>query len=259
MRLALLLATLLAFAAPAAAQEVVADLSQSRVAITASFSGSHILVFGAVQHDEDSIAEAHSEEHPLEVIVTVSGPLEPVTVRKKDRVAGIWANAEALEIDAAPTLYKVASTLALDDVLSDAEDLRHHISIPRAIRNIGGADEVENTGEFIEALIRIRKDEGLYEEMPFDVVFKDQTLFRSDIDLPANLVEGTYTVRIFLTRDKQVVADYVRVLGVRKVGIERWVYNLAQEQALLYGLLSLTIAIAAGWGASAAFRYARGS
>ena len=111
----------------------------------------------------------------------------------------------------------------------------------------------------LEALIRIREDSGDYQTLPNSVRVIDQTLFRTDVDLPANLVEGDYTTRIFLTRDKEVVADFTRVLHVRKVGIERWVYNLAQDQALIYGLLSLAIAIAAGWGASAAFRYARGS
>ena len=45
---------------------------------------------------------------------------------------------------------------------------------------------------------------------------------------------------------------------MRKVGLERWIYNLAHERQLIYGILSLVIAIAAGWMASAVFRYMRG-
>ncbi|MGC1259467.1 MAG: TIGR02186 family protein, partial [Jannaschia helgolandensis] len=40
----------------------------------------------------------------------------------------------------------------------------------------------------------------------------------------------------------------------QKVGLERWIYALANEEPILYGLLSLFIAIVAGWGASAVFR-----
>uniref|UniRef100_UPI0040478BE1 TIGR02186 family protein n=1 Tax=Yoonia sp. TaxID=2212373 RepID=UPI0040478BE1 len=58
---------------------------------------------------------------------------------------------------------------------------------------------------------------------------------------------------IFLTRDRTVVETYTATIPVQKVGLERWLYTLAQEQALLYGLLSLLIAISAGWGASAVF------
>jgi hypothetical protein len=47
------------------------------------------------------------------------------------------------------------------------------------------------------------------------------------------------------------------LIDVRKVGLERWLYNLSREQSLVYGLLSLAIAIAAGWLASAAFAMIR--
>ena len=50
------------------------------------------------------------------------------------------------------------------------------------------------------------------------------------------------------------MADYTTDIDVKKVGLERWLYNLAHDQALIYGLMSLAIAIAAGWAASAFFR-----
>ncbi|MCB1346349.1 MAG: TIGR02186 family protein, partial [Rhodobacteraceae bacterium] len=46
---------------------------------------------------------------------------------------------------------------------------------------------------------------------------------------------------------------------VRKDGVERWIHQLAFDQPLLYGLLSLVIALVAGWGASALFRMIRQS
>ncbi|PRY25571.1 uncharacterized protein (TIGR02186 family) [Aliiruegeria haliotis] len=247
-------------ALPGSAQHIVADLSQSRVAITASFSGSDIVVFGAVRPEPGSIVEDPTMPvaAPLDVIVAVSGPRERVTVRKKDRRAGIWVNAEALDVDAAPTFYKVATSGPLDKILNESDDSRHRISIDHAIRSVGGAEQVGDTTPFIDALVRIRMEDGLYGIEENGVYLTEQTLFRSDIALPANLVEGEYTTRIFLTREGKVVAEYARALDVRKVGIERWIYTLAQEQALLYGLLSLAIAIIAGWGASAAFKYARG-
>lgn len=261
-RVAFLLALLLGLAAPAGAERVVADLSQSRVSITAGFSGSQILVFGALRHDPSDPPVSYPILHPLEVIVTVSGPLEPVTVRKKARRAGIWINADSFEINAAPTLYKVASTRPLDEILSETEDQHYRISVPLAIRSAGTADSLagsdSSAGEFVEALIRVRQRDGLYEETPDSVRLTEQVLFRTDVNLPANLVEGAYTARIFLLRNKQVVAEYSRIIDVRKVGIERWIYTLAQDHALIYGLLSLAIAIAAGWAASAVFRYIRG-
>lgn len=251
--LAVALAAAFGLAAPATAQSVVADLSQSRVSITTSFAGSQILVFGAVR---ETGAEA---EAPFDIIVTVSGPREPVTVRKKDRVAGIWVNTEAVEITAAPTFYAISTSRDMDEILSMTEDLRHSITIPRAIRSAGLADQVDEVEAFTDALIRIREKDGTYRVEEGGVTMIGQPLFRTDINLPSNISEGSYTARIFMTRDKSVVASFTDVLDVRKVGFERWIYTLAQEQAVLYGLLSLAIAIAAGWSASAVFRYVRGN
>ncbi|MFT4916982.1 MAG: hypothetical protein ACI9C3_002855, partial [Yoonia sp.] len=61
----------------------------------------------------------------------------------------------------------------------------------------------------------------------------------------------------YLTRGGNIVDFYSTTIPVKKVGLERWLYNLAHENAFLYGLMSLAIAIAAGWGASAIFTLLR--
>ena len=91
------------------------------------------------------------------------------------------------------------------------------------------------------------------------VTLREQTLFDTRIALPANLTEGAYPTRIFLTRQGRVVSQHATVIDVRKVGLERWLYGMSREQPLLYGLMSIALAIAAGWGASAAFRAIRSS
>ncbi len=240
-------------ALPLAAEQVVLGLSADRVKITATFEGSEVLVFGAVKR-ETSIPET-----PLEVIVTIAGPSRPVTVRRKERVLGIWANTDAVHVDAAPTFYAVATSGPLDKVLTEVEDLRHKISIPRAIRSVGAPMTVRNAQKFTEALIRIRRDEGAYQLLEGAVALDEQTLFRTSIDMPANLTEGDYLTRIFLTREGRVVSQFQTSIDVDKVGLERWLFDLSRQQPLLYGLMSLAIAIAAGWGASAAFRAFRQS
>ena len=249
LRLVLML-TLLAL--PAQAEEVVADLSQDRVAITTDFDGSEILIFGAVKREQ-----AVDDTAPLDVIVTVSGPSEPMTVRRKDRVAGIWVNTAAVEVDAAPSFYAVATTGPLTDILSETEDLRHHISINRAIRAVGAPEDVTDSPDFIQALIDIKLVDETYQTLEGAVELTDETLFSTRVALPANLREGEYATRFFLIRDGDVVDNSETTIFVQKVGLERLLYNLAHQQPLMYGLLSLFIAIAAGWTASAVFTYIR--
>lgn len=245
MRIARALILLVLMALPAQAESVVAGLSQARVSITANFSGSEILVFGAVKR------EAPAPEGPdLNVVVTVAGPSEPTMVRRKDRRAGIWVNTDMQDIGPAPTFYSVATSAPLGEILSPEADRTQRISVRRAIRGVG----VEDTS-FIDALIRIREDQGLYRLNDGAVSLQQDTLFRAGIALPANLTEGAYATRIFLLRGGEVIDRYETVIVVRKEGLERALYTLAYDQPLIYGILSLAIAIIAGWAASAVFRY----
>ncbi len=247
MRRARLLAAVLLALAPAAAgaEEVVMGLSADNVAITTTFDGENLLVFGAVKREEPPPQDA-----PLEVIITLSGPLTPVTIREKERILGLWVNRDWIRVSAAPSFYAIATTGPLDEILTETEDLRQSVTIPRAIRSLG--QTVENVDQFVDALIRIRSESGVYRVMEGAVDLDQETLFRTSFDLPANLIEGIYHARIFLTRNGRLVDRFDTEISVEKVGLERWLFNLAQEQPFIYGLLSLILALFAGWVASAA-------
>ena len=240
---------LLLMASPVAAQEVIASLTQNRVSITANFDGSEITIFGAVKRDAPEGDEA------LGLVIAVSGPNKPVLVRRKEKQVGIWINADAVEVDAAPSFYAVSTSGPLREVLSDIDDLRHRITIPRAIRSVGAPMGIADPESFTEALIRIRSKNDLYQHNEGAVVLEDATLFQTAVALPANLTEGDYKARIFLTNAGRVISQFDTTIDVRKVGLERFLFNLAHQRPFAYGLLSLFIAIAAGWAASAFFRY----
>ena len=237
---------------PAPAEEVVLGLSKDRVSITTNFDGSDILIFGAIKREA-----AIPDGAPVEVIVAIAGPSLPITVRRKEKRLGIWVNTDAVDVDHAPSFYAVHSSAPLADVLKEVEDLRHKISVPRAIRSVGAPSDIEDAASFTEALIRIRENSEIYQLREGSVTIEEQTLFRTAVRLPAALTEGAYSTRIFLTRDGTVVSSYETTIDVEKVGMERWLFELSRQQPLIYGLMSLAIAIGAGWGASAAFRVFR--
>ncbi|WP_415182518.1 TIGR02186 family protein [Phaeovulum sp.] len=243
---------LLLTALPCAAEQIVAGLSQDRIGITARFDGSTILIYGAVKRD------APEPTGPkLEVIVTLEGPSIPVTIRHKSRESGIWVNTQAVGVAASPSYYAVASTGALESILSNDEDVRQRISIPLAIRAFSGPITVEDVRPFTEAMLRIREAEGLYQIDQDGVKLVDDTLFRADFDLPANLTEGNYKARIFLLRGGVVIDQYRAAIPVHKVGLERWLFALSREQPAIYGVMSLALAVFAGWAAAALFRLIR--
>lgn len=243
------LALLIVFALPAKAEEVVAGLSQSRISISTDFDGSEILIFGAVKRDTPP------GSGPLQVLITVEGPSEPLTVRKKDKRFGIWINTNQVEVVGAPSFYAVATTAPMDETISANEDLDHSISIARAIKL--SQNRFPGDTAFKEALIRIRENAGLYQTNVGAVTLEEDTLFSTSVRLPANLHEGDYRARFFLTRDGVVIDTHTTDIDVQKVGLERFLFRLSRENPLIYGLMSLAIAIFAGWAASAAFRVLR--
>ncbi|NNJ69581.1 MAG: TIGR02186 family protein, partial [Boseongicola sp.] len=185
----------------------------------------------------------------------VQGPQAPITIRRKDKRFGIWVNNAAVEVDAAPSYYAVATSAPWEDVILDIEDLRHSISIDRAIRAVGL--ERADSSSFIEALVRIKESQDAYVSAYETVEVSEETLFKTSIQLPANLTEGDYKARFFLTRAGEVLDVHETSIDVRKVGLEQFLFNLSRQQPLIYGLMSLAIAIFAGWAASAFFRYIR--
>ena len=244
-----LFAALFLLATPLHAEEIVLGLSRDEVAITATFNGSDVMIFGAVKRDAPA-----PDTGPLEVIITLAGPAQPVLVRRKERVLGIWVNTDAVEVDSAPSFYAVATSAPMREALSAVEDLRYGITIPRVIRSVGAPHTIENSEKFSEALIRIRAASELYQVLESQVDIEEETLFRGQITLPAALTEGEYRARIFITRNGVVVDEYETNIAVFKAGLERWLFDMSRNQPFLYGLMSLAIAISAGWLASAAFR-----
>jgi uncharacterized protein (TIGR02186 family) len=245
------LVALLFLAAPVVAQEtVVTGVSTENIALTADFDGSELFIFGAIRRDGPVRADAG----PLDVIITVKGPLRPVTVRRKERWLGIWINTESVRVRAAPSFYAIATTGPLGKLLTETERLRYGIGMDQAVRRVGGHATLTDTTTFTDAVVRLREASGLYAQLDGAVGLAEDTLFQTHIKMPANLVEGDYAAEFFLVRDRTVVSAGETNIRVEKAGIERWLYNLSRNEPLLYGLLSVALALFAGWLAAAVFR-----
>lgn len=240
-------------ATSAGAQELVTGISTENIALTANFTGSEVLVFGAIRRD----APIPPGQSPVEVIITLTGPERNVVVRRKARRFGIWLNADEIVVRRAPSYYAVAGTGPIGKILSETDRLRHRIGLDQTVRRVGANPDVSDVTPFAEALVRLRLQNGLYVDNVDGVDLAQETLFQTRFRLPTNLVEGSYTTDFFLVRDKAVIGNGAMDITVQKEGVERWLYNLAQRRPLVYGLMSVAIALACGWVAAAAFRLAR--
>lgn len=233
---------LFGLAADARTEPLVADLSSHLIAITTGFTGTEVLLFGAVEEDG-------------EVVVIVRGPVGDVAVRRKDRVAGVWVNHGRVDFRDVPSYYAVAASKPLAEIGPSSLLARHGIGLEN-VRFVPVEDELEPTAlrPWRAALVRIKQAENLYTDEVGRVSFLGRRLFRTTVAFPANVPVGSYLVEVLLVRDGQVVSAQTTPLIIGKVGLGADIFEFANTHAALHGVVAILIALVAGWAAHLVFR-----
>lgn len=214
------------------------DLARDRVSISSGFSGTDLLLFGAVDQRSDII------------VVVTSLDTERQTVVRKQRVLGIWLNRGSAEFSRVPPLYTYASTRPLADVAPRA--LRRDNRLGLEFLDIEPQDPAFD--DFRAGLIRAKQRLGLYSSLPAKVEFRDDRLFRTTLHFPAQLAPGRYRVKVVQLLDGRIVESIERALLVDKVGVGATLSYWAERQGLLYGLFAIAVAAMAGLLSGYAFR-----
>jgi uncharacterized protein (TIGR02186 family) len=214
------------------------DMARDRVSITSGFSGTDLLLFGAVDQPSDI------------VVVVTSLDTERQTVVRKQRIFGIWLNRGSAEFSKVPPLYTYASTRALADVAP--RNLRKDNRLGLDFLDIEPQDPAYE--DYRAGLIRAKQKLGLYSSLPAKVDFKDERLFRTTLHFPAQLAPGRYRVKVVQLRNGRIIESIERALLVDKVGVGATISYWAERQGLLYGLFAITVAAMAGLLSGYAFR-----
>ena len=242
--LSMLVLLAMALAAPAAAKGIVADVDDHLVEIRTDFAGQDILVFGAI-------------DGPGDVILVMRGPAGRVAVHQKERFAGIWVNAQSIEFDDVPSLYGVASSRPLFDILPNEVLDRYQLGIGR-LQFETAEEEPYGIGSFRIALVQQKRKQGLYADRVGRVTFIGETLFRANLHLPSNVPTGTFLIDVYLVRDGRIVDAQNMPLVISKVGFGADLYKYANARSIAprfgYGISAVLVSLLTGWLAHLAFR-----
>lgn len=223
------------------ADSVVADLSSHSIAITTGFTGTSVVLFGAT-------------DGPGDVIAVVRGPDRDVTVWRKGKIAGIWANQESVTFANIPSFYAVAASKPLAGLLSPTAAALYKIGTGNLKFEPKTPVDPARVKLFADAVVEVRKRAGMFLPSHEKIVFLGEKLFRTTFFFPANVPTGSYLVEIFLVRDKDVVSGQTTPLVVSKVGVDAAVFDFARSNGLAYGVIAVMMAVMAGWLASLPFR-----
>jgi uncharacterized protein (TIGR02186 family) len=238
---------------PAAAERLVVSLSNHRVAVTSSFAGEDLVLFGTVEPDVGKTALRPA----YDLVVTVTGPRQALRTRRKERVLGIWVNIDSREFVRAPSYLAILSNrpvaeIANQDVLRRLQIGLDDFLLPQRI----GPDLADTVRDdpFRVAFVRLESQQGLYRESGTAVTFLTPTVFRAAIPLPANVPTGNYAIDVKLFANGTMIAGTTSALEVIKTGVEQYVADAAIDHGLIYGLVVALMALFIGWFGSVVFR-----
>jgi uncharacterized protein (TIGR02186 family) len=222
------------------AQTLTADLSSHVIGITTGFVGANLVLFG-------------STDRPGDIAVVVRGPPTDITVRRKQRILGVWVNGSSTVFHDAPGFYAVAASRPLNEIAAPDLLARHNIGLDN-IKLQPAANANADLADFRAALVSDEEQADLYRQGIARVTFLGEHLFRADMAFPTNVPTGNYSVEVDLFSGGELIGAQTTPLIVSRIGFSNGVFRVAHRHAVVYGLGALAFAVAAGWAASAAFR-----
>lgn len=231
------------------AQELVSGLSTDLIQITSNFNGTDIVMFGAIESNDQSPVNTKDQD----LVVVIRGPAVDMTVRRKERILGVWINREEVQLSGMPGYYFLASTRPLDDIASLTALQRFRLGTANLDATVHGAPP-DQAIAFRAAAVRDLKREHLYWESPTGIEFLSRTLFRAQIPIPAAVPPGEYRAEVYLFRGGAVISAQSSPLFVDKSGFERQVYNFAYQAGFAYGFATVAMALGFGYTGFMIFR-----
>jgi uncharacterized protein (TIGR02186 family) len=228
---------------------LVPDISARQVQIRYSFTGAQLLLFGAIIYPG-----GRAPSSTADIVVVLRGPVQPILVREKQKIAGIWMNADSNRFRSAPSYYAVASSRPIPELVDERTAAIYEMGLQNLQLSPGGGALPDKERRFEAGLLDLRRRERLYSENPRGVEITDRVLYRATITIPSQVPVGTYTAETFLIDHGRVLAAATRDIQISKSGFERFVALAAHRHDFLYGLVSVALSLGLGWAAAAVFR-----
>jgi hypothetical protein len=235
-------------------------VSPDTVDIGLDFSGADVTIGGKTPEGAD-------------IVLVVEGPLDSVKMRKTGKVMGLlWMTVEQAEVENMPAFHIVGSSQPIESLLSREQQVRLGVS-PECSEILNQAEAVdpddgsplseEKQTEFVTALRDKYIRDGRYTPWrcyheagaaECDTATPSGGVIRPDndghwetsISLPSDAPLGEYSVEAYYVRDGQEVGAASTTFNVEKVGMVDTLGTMAEDNAVIYAVMSLAIAIGIG-------------
>lgn len=186
------------------------------------------------------------------VAVAVRGDSVEEVLNKKARAGVIWVNSGKVHVSGVPSLLLVFSQEPIGGLLSRQEIDRYQLDGQAVMHSMKMAPPEMDQPALREDFFKLKERQGIYRFLPNTVSVDAGTSrgvpFRLAIAWSKKAPPGHYEVTVYAIHDNSVISETMLPLEVRETGFPAWMASLAQGRPMLYGLLAVLCALAAGFG-----------
>jgi uncharacterized protein (TIGR02186 family) len=227
---------------------LVPQVSQHEVRVRQGFTGTQMLLFGAILDPSGGRARER-----YDIVVVLKGPTQPILLREKAKRFGIWLNNDSSAYRSVPSFFAVASSRPIGQIVDPRTAAIYELGLNFLQLSPTGAIEPKEQARFTSGLVDLMRRHDLYQENPRGVTVDNGVLYQARIDLPSNVVTGRYTAETFAIARGRVTASAITDVEVKKIGFEKLVADKAEDSAVLYGLFAVGLSVLMGWAAGRLF------
>ena len=232
--------------------ELTINANHDHITIDFFYHGSTVSVSGISNQDVD-------------LIVKITSPEGHQVMKEKGKAAGfLWMNVGTLNLEHVPNFYALHSTKKIEDILNKDEMEKYVIGYPALEKHVGMspvANESDKT-KWFEEFVKFKEDSKLYAMSSGKISFSHEggkSKYYILTQWPYQAPPGEYLVTVYSVKDKHIIEKAETRVVVEQVGIIKMLSGMAANNGAMYGIISIIIALGAGFGVGMVFRKGGGA
>ncbi len=222
------------------AENLTFHVSPELVAIGIRFDGATLHISGTIPSD-------------CEAIVRIIGHNQNLSLKKKGKAMGLlWMNLGKIEINGVPDIMLIYPSQALYKLSENDNNTWEKLGI--GFKSLEDKADVlpktEDKSKIFKEFIKLKASLDLYEKKPDNLTYGDVSgavkSFKVAVELPSNVPHDGFNAELYAVKDGKIIAEAVKKIKVKEIGIPAQISSLAFNHGTLYGVIAVVIAILAG-------------
>jgi uncharacterized protein (TIGR02186 family) len=214
-----------------------------------------------------SSVSVRGESDPnTDLVIKITSPEGHQVLKQKGKVGGVlWMNVGQLKFEHTPNFYEVFSTKKLDEMLSREEMEKYTIgytALQKHVEIVPVANE-EEKAKWFDEFVKFKEASKVYTSSAGKITTTTTKDGRQEYyiltDWPYQAAPGDYLVTVYAVKNGKIVEKAESKVNVEQVGLVKTLATMAKNKAAFYGILSVGIALGAGFGVGLVFRKGGGS